>query len=192
MRKLPQIKELREEVEECKLCPLHKTATHAVVDSGPLDAQLMLIGEAPGAAEDETGKPFQGKSGKLLDWALDRAGLDRKKVYIANVLKHRPPDNKIPEGEKGEQMVSACRPYLIRQISILRPRVVVVLGSLAAKTILATNGASMGSLVGGEFRQYDDTVVVATWHPSYVLRKGNKKELVRHLKIAARLLRDEE
>lgn len=189
MRRLPQIKALRDEVEGCEACSLHESRQHAVVDSGPLDAKVMLIGEAPGAEEDEAGQPFVGRCGKLLNWALEKAGIERRSCYVTNVLKSRPPNNKIPDDE-GVQWVAACRPFLIRQIHIVRPRVIITLGKLAAKTVLNTNGASMGSLVGGEFKQYDDTIVVPTWHPSYVLRKGNKKELVRHLKLAARMLEE--
>jgi DNA polymerase len=186
MRKLTLIKRLRKDVSRCENCSLCVTRNNPVVDSGPLDAKVMIIGEAPGELEDRVGKPFVGRSGKLLDWALSKAGLSRKTCYVTNILKSRPPDNKISEG--GVEWVEACRPFLIRQIEIIRPRIIVTLGRVATAALLNSGDTTMGELVGGEFRQYDDTLVIPTWHPSYVLRRGNRKDLVRHLRTVARLL----
>src|SRR5215475_4821277 len=128
--------QLLEEVRRCTLCPLHSTRTQGVLGVGPKRADWLVIGEAPGAEEDRRGEPFVGAAGQLLDAMLRAIGLDRKSnVYIANVLKSRPPNNRDPRPEE----VEACRPYLLRQISLLQPKIMLAVGRIAAQNLLATD-----------------------------------------------------
>jgi uracil-DNA glycosylase len=123
--------ELRREVEECTRCPLHATRTKAVFGEGDEGAELMFVGEAPGYHEDQQGRPFVGAAGKLLEELLGSIGLTRRQVFIANVLKSRPPDNRDPQPEE----IAACQPYLWRQIELIRPKVVCTLGNHATKLL---------------------------------------------------------
>lgn len=155
---------LRAVVERCRRCALHRTRKRAVFGEGSPEARLVCVGEAPGAREDETGRPFVGPAGKLLDQLLLAVGFRREEVYICNVLKSRPPDNRDPE--PGE--IDACTPYLLRQLDLLEPRVIVAFGAFAARTLTGRSG-SLGSLRGTthEFRGYP---LVATYHPAALLR----------------------
>lgn len=155
---------LRAVVERCRRCPLHETRQQAVFGEGSPDARLVCVGEAPGAREDATGRPFVGPAGKLLDRLLLAVGFRREEVYICNVLKSRPPDNRDPEPEE----IDACSPYLLRQLDLLEPRVIVAFGAFAARTLTGRSG-SLGSLRGTthEFRGYP---LVATYHPAALLR----------------------
>src|SRR5580765_3684122 len=144
---------LRTEVLSCTRCPLHLTRTQGVLGVGPRRCDWLVIGEAPGAEEDRRGEPFVGAAGQLLDAMLRAIGLDRaSNVYIANVLKSRPPGNRDPKPEE----VSACLPYLIRQIGLLQPKIMLAVGRIAAQNLLATD-APLGRLRGrvhhfGEFQ----------------------------------------
>ncbi len=123
--------ELYREVQNCRRCPLYATRTQAVFGSGNADADLMFVGEAPGFHEDQQGKPFVGAAGKLLDTLLEEIGLAREDVFIANVLKSRPPGNRDPQPEE----IEACKPYLTRQIELIEPRVICTLGNFSTKLL---------------------------------------------------------
>jgi uracil-DNA glycosylase len=123
--------ELYREVRNCQRCPLHATRTQTVFGSGNADAELMFVGEAPGLHEDQQGKPFVGAAGKLLDKLLEEIGLSRDDVFIANVLKSRPPGNRDPQPEE----IDACKPYLMRQIELIEPRVICTLGNFSTKLL---------------------------------------------------------
>jgi uracil-DNA glycosylase family 4 len=157
--------ELKQAVPGCTACGLHKTRTQTVFGVGDEGADWMLIGEAPGAEEDRLGEPFVGQAGKLLDNMLAAIGLRRgENVYIANVLKCRPPGNRNPEPEE----VARCSPFLERQIELVKPKLVVAMGRFAAQTLLATD-ASIASL-RGRVHAYAGVPLIVTYHPAYLLR----------------------
>lgn len=156
---------LKVEVTGCKACSLHQTRTQTVFGVGDPDADWMLIGEAPGAEEDRLGDPFVGQAGKLLDNMLASIGLNRREnVYIANVLKCRPPGNRNPEPDE----VAKCTPFLLRQIGLIRPKLILAMGRFAAQTLLATD-ASIASL-RGRMHRYQGVPLIVTYHPAYLLR----------------------
>jgi DNA polymerase len=157
---------LRERVTGCTGCRLCETRTNAVFGVGNPHADWMIIGEAPGANEDQQGEPFVGQAGKLLDNMLRALGLDRglSGVFIANVIKCRPPGNRDPQPDE----VAACERYLKRQIALVQPRIIVALGRFAAQTVLRTD-ARIGSL-RGQVHAYEGVPVVVTYHPAYLLR----------------------
>ena len=157
--------ELKSAVSGCVQCGLHQSRTQTVFGVGDEQADWMLVGEAPGAEEDRLGDPFVGQAGKLLDNMLAAIGLSREKnVYIANVLKCRPPGNRNPE----PQEVAKCSPFLLEQIALVKPKLIVAMGRFAAQTLLATD-ASIASLRGRVF-QYAGVPTVVTYHPAYLLR----------------------
>ena len=157
--------ELKQLVSGCVKCGLHKTRTQTVFGVGDPSADWMLIGEAPGAEEDRLGDPFVGQAGRLLDNMLAAIGLDRgKNVYIANVLKCRPPGNRNPEPEE----VAKCSPHLLRQIELVNPKLIVAMGRFAAQTLLETD-ASIASL-RGRLHRYAGRPCIVTYHPAYLLR----------------------
>ncbi|MHA1576235.1 MAG: uracil-DNA glycosylase, partial [Candidatus Thorarchaeota archaeon] len=127
-----ELKDLHEIISSCRLCPLHETRTNAVPGEGPANANLFLIGEAPGAREDETGKPFVGKSGKLLISMIEEIGLSREDVFITSILKSRPPKNRPPKRSE----IELCRRYVEEQIELINPQVVVLLGRVAISSIV--------------------------------------------------------
>jgi len=151
-------------IEECTRCPLYKTAKHAVPGTGDQSAELMCVGEAPGANEDETGQPFVGQAGGLLTKILAAIDLTRDQVFITNVLKHRPPGNRNPAPNE----VEACSPYLVRQIQMIKPKVILALGTFAAQTLLETK-TPIGKLRGAVHRYYGIPLIV-TYHPAALLR----------------------
>ena len=156
---------LRQAVPACTACGLHKTRTQTVLGVGDERAQWMLVGEAPGAEEDRLGEPFVGQAGKLLDNMLAAIGLKRgENVYIANVLKCRPPGNRNPEPDE----VAKCTPFLKQQIALIRPKLIIAMGRFAAQTLLATD-ASISSLRGRVY-QYEGVPLIVTYHPAYLLR----------------------
>ena len=157
--------ELKQAVSGCTKCGLHKTRTQTVFVVGDENADWMLIGEAPGAEEDRLGDPFVGQAGRLLDNMLAAIDLHRtRNVYIANVLKCRPPGNRNPEPEE----VAKCSPHLLRQIELVNPKLIVAMGRFAAQTLLETD-ASIASLRGRVFR-YEGVALIVTYHPAYLLR----------------------
>ena len=156
---------LKSAVAACTKCALHQTRTQTVFGVGDENAQWMLIGEAPGAEEDRLGDPFVGQAGKLLDNMLASINLSRaSNVYIANVLKCRPPGNRNP----APQEVEKCTPHLLQQIELVRPKLILALGRFAAQTLLAS-GASIASL-RGRVHRYAGVPLIVTYHPAYLLR----------------------
>lgn len=175
---------LRGEVLPCTRCKLHQGRIHTVFGEGDPHARVMFVGEAPGAVEDQTGRPFVGPAGQLLDRILAGAmGLPRTAVYIANINKCRPPGNRAPEADE----VAACLPFLQRQIAIVQPEVIVCLGRTAAQNLLGTT-LSTTALRGREL-DFQGIPVVVTWHPSYLLREpSHKRETWDDIKRVNRLL----
>ena len=162
---------IREDLGDCTRCVLHKQGRKQIVFGvGNPKADLMFIGEAPGADEDEQGEPFVGRAGQLLNNMIKALGLRREDVYIANIIKCRPPGNRTPEREECE----TCSPFLMRQIAVIKPKVMVALGAVAAKTLLAVN-APMAELRG---RWYDfrGTKLAVTYHPAFLLRDPRQKK----------------
>lgn len=174
---------IAEMVRTCSRCPLYASAINPVPGEGSPTAQLMCIGEAPGATEDETGRPFVGPAGKLLTDILRAIKLSREEVFIANVMKHRPPGNRNPTGDE----VVACSPYLVRQVELIRPKVILALGTFAAQTLLDTTVA-IGKLRGA-MHWYHGTPLIATYHPAALLRNpGWKKPTWEDVKLVRRIL----
>lgn len=156
---------LEQAVEPCPACNLCQTRTQTVFGVGDRNADWMFIGEAPGAEEDRKGEPFVGQAGKLLDNMLASIRLRRgHNVYIANVLKCRPPDNRDPHGEE----VTQCNPYLLRQVELIQPKLIVALGKFAAQSLL--NSDSAIAAMRGKLHEYNGVPVVVTYHPAYLLR----------------------
>ena len=162
---------LAAEVRACTLCALHKTRTQTVFGVGRRDAELLVIGEAPGADEDAQGEPFVGRAGQLLNAMLRAIGLPRGDVYIANILKCRPPGNRDPQPDEA----SRCTPYLSRQIALVNPRAILAVGRIAAQWLLQTDAPS-GRLRGRVFRYGESgTPLLVTYHPAYLLRSPLQK-----------------
>ena len=179
---------LRAEVLGCTRCPLHRTRTQGVFGVGPKRADWLVIGEAPGAEEDRRGEPFVGAAGQLLDAMLRAIGLDRAtNVYIANVLKSRPPGNRDPKPEE----VAACLPFLVRQIALLKPKIMLAVGRIAAQNLLATD-VPLGRLRGQVHRFGElNTPLVVTYHPAYLLRTpADKRKAWEDLKFARNLYQE--
>jgi len=180
---LDSLDAIAKHVASCTRCPLYSTAKNPVPGEGNAQAQLMCVGEAPGATEDETGRPFVGAAGQLLTKILAAIDLPREQVYICNVLKHRPPGNRNPLPEE----VTACSPYLIRQIEIIRPKVIIALGTFAAQTLLDTKTA-IGKL-RGQVHQYHGVPLVVTYHPAALLRNPSwKRPTWEDVQLARRIL----
>ncbi len=156
---------LADAVAHCTACKLSATRTQGVLGVGDRNADWLIIGEAPGADEDAQGEPFVGQAGKLLDAMLASIGLRRgDNVYIANVLKSRPPGNRNPEPDE----IAACMPYLLAQIELIRPKLIVALGRFAAQTLLATDEAI--ARLRGRVHRYRGVPLIVTYHPAYLLR----------------------
>jgi uracil-DNA glycosylase family 4 len=162
--------ELKQSVAECRVCGLCKERKQAVLGVGDTQADWLFVGEGPGAEEDERGEPFVGAAGKLLDAMMDAIDLKRgKDVYIANAVKCRPPGNRTPTTEE----TAACRPYLQRQIDLLKPRLIVVLGGSAAQTLL--NAEVKVGAMRGKLLEYSGIPMIVTYHPAYLLRTPTDK-----------------
>ena len=157
--------ELEHAVKTCTLCPLHQTRTQGVFGVGDRNAQWMVIGEAPGADEDRQGEPFVGRAGQLLNSMLKAIGLKREQVFIANILKSRPPNNRDPRPEE----VRACIPYLFRQVELVNPKLILCVGRIAAQTLLETD-TPIGKLRGQLHRIAGNRPMIVTYHPAYLLR----------------------
>lgn len=166
--------ELRRRVATCTRCELHQTRTQAVFGVGNPAADWMIVGEAPGAEEDRRGEPFVGRAGKLLDEILRAIGLDRRSVFIANILKCRPPRNRDPRPEEA----SECREYLNAQIDHVAPKIVLAVGRISAQQLLGTD-SPVGRLRGRVHRlEGHDVPLVVTYHPAYLLRSPAQKAKV--------------
>ena len=163
---------LAAEASVCELCPLYATRTNVVFGSGNPNADLMFVGEAPGRDEDLKGLPFVGRAGQLLTKIIEAMGLRREDVYIANLLKCRPPENRNPLPLEAER----CRPYLERQIALIQPRAIVALGSYAAAALL--NSKERISRLRGKFHALGGVQVMPTYHPAYLLRNPGGKGYV--------------
>jgi DNA polymerase len=161
--------EVREDLGECTRCKLHKTRNKIVFGDGSAKAQLVFVGEGPGADEDAQGLPFVGRAGKLLTQMIEAMGLQRSDVYICNVVKCRPPGNRQPENDEVEK----CSPFLFRQLDVLQPKVIVCLGATAAQTLLQTNRSI--SHFRGQWMDFRGYKMLATYHPAYLLRNPAAK-----------------
>jgi uracil-DNA glycosylase len=176
--------EIAAEVRGCTRCPLHRGRTQAVPGEGNVLSDVLMVGEGPGAREDATGRPFVGPAGQLLTELLQSIGWAREDVFIANVVKCRPPGNRTPTPEEA----AACAPFLDRQIDLIAPKLIVALGKTAAMRLLHTE-ASLGSL-RGQVHRYRGTPLVVTYHPAYLLRNlPDKSKAWEDLLFARRELR---
>ena len=180
---LTSLNSIAEAVEKCTRCPLYKTANRGVPGAGNPSARLVCVGEAPGANEDETGLPFVGAAGQLLTKILAAVNLTREEVFIGNVVKHRPPGNRNPTTEE----IEACSPYLVRQLELIKPKVILALGTFAAQTLLNTK-TPIGKL-RGEVHRYHGIPVVVTYHPAALLRNSAwKRPTWEDVQLARRIL----
>jgi uracil-DNA glycosylase family 4 len=181
--RLSSLRTIAKAVDACTRCPLYKTATTGVPGEGDPKARLVCVGEAPGASEDATGKPFVGQAGQLLTKILAAVNLTREEVFITNVVKHRPPGNRNPA--PGE--IEACSPYLVRQLELIKPKVIVAFGTFAAQTLLNTK-TPIGKL-RGEIHRYHGIPLVVTYHPAALLRNPSwKRPTWEDVKLARRIL----
>jgi uracil-DNA glycosylase len=181
--KVTALKAIREDIGDCTRCGLHKGRNKLVFGVGNINADIMFVGEGPGADEDAQGEPFVGRAGQLLNNMISAMGIKREDVYIANVVKCRPPGNRAPEKDEAD----TCSPFLMRQIDVVKPKVIVALGATAAKNLLAMND-SMANLRG---RWYDfrGTKLIVTFHPAYLLRDPRqKKETWKDLQMVMKFL----
>jgi uracil-DNA glycosylase family 4 len=172
---------------DCSRCKLHTLGRRQIVFGvGNPDADLMFVGEAPGADEDVQGEPFVGRAGQLLTKIIEAIGLAREDVYIANVIKCRPPQNRNPEPDE----VDTCEPFLFRQIDAIKPKVVVALGSFAARALLRTQDSI--SRLRGRVYEYRGAKLIPTFHPAYLLRNpSSKKEVWEDMKLVRTLLKSQ-
>ena len=179
---------VRDELGPCTRCKLHALGRRQIVyGAGNPRAELMFIGEAPGHDEDIQGVPFVGRAGQLLTKIIEAIGLARDDVYIANVIKCRPPENRNPEPDE----VASCEPFLFRQVQAIRPKVIVALGTFAAQTLLRTNDPI--SRLRGQVFRYGDACLIPTFHPAYLLRSPERKrEVWEDMKKVRALLRGED
>lgn len=170
--KKEDLSKLQQEVLACTLCGLHKGRTHAVFGEGNPKAKLMFIGEGPGREEDRQGRPFVGMAGQLLTKIIEAIRLRREEVYIANIVKCRPPENRIPLPPE----IAACRPYLLGQIRQIGPKIICALGKTAAWALLNTEVPI--SQLRGKWFEYEGVRLMPTFHPAYLLRNPGDKRLV--------------
>jgi uracil-DNA glycosylase len=178
-----RLRVIREEIGDCTRCKLHAGRTQIVFGVGSPDARLMFVGEGPGADEDEQGEPFVGRAGQLLTQIIKAMGFAREEVYIANVVKCRPPGNRNPEPDE----IAECSPFLHAQIAAINPRVIVALGKFAAQTLLQTETPI--SRLRGQFHPMGGRDVMPTFHPSYLLRNpAAKREVWDDMKLVMRRL----
>ncbi len=184
--KTEQLKQLAANVLACTRCMLYKTRTNIVISDGSPEAKLVFVGEAPGRDEDLQGVPFVGRAGQLLTKMIEAMGLKRSQVYICNVLKDRPPENRTPLPEEME----ACLPFLEEQLRIIQPKVICVLGSVAAKALIGPHVSIMR--IRGQRHEYQGIPLIPTFHPAYLLRNPPaKKEAWEDLKQVMKLLKED-
>lgn len=183
--RLPTLKTLAEQASECNACALHKGRTRSVFSRGSADARLAFVGEGPGFHEDKTGTPFVGKAGQLLDKMIGAMGFDPEDVYVCNVVKCRPPDNRTPLPDE----VAKCLPYLQQQLKAVRPAVVVALGRTAAVALGVADPE--GGPWRGRWGSYDEFPVMPTYHPAFLLRNPERKRTVwEDLQLVMQRLKD--
>ena len=179
--------ELRTAVSTCTACDLHSTRTQTVFGVGDPNAEWMIIGEAPGADEDQQGEPFVGRAGQLLNNMLKALGLQREQVFIANILKCRPPENRNPRPEE----VAQCEAFLQRQVALVKPKIILAVGGVAAHNLLKVD--TPVSRLRGQVHHYDNVPLVVTYHPAYLLRKPTEKaKSWVDLKFAAAVVKGEQ
>jgi uracil-DNA glycosylase len=177
--------DLKAAVKACTVCGLRAGCTQTVFGVGDESAKWLIVGEAPGAEEDRQGEPFVGRAGQLLNSMIAAMGMKREQVYIANILKCRPPNNRDPKPEEAE----LCRPYLERQIALVRPKLILAVGRIAAQNLLHTD-VTIGRL-RGTVHKLGELPVVVTYHPAYLLRSpGEKRKAWDDLKLAMRVARE--
>lgn len=160
---------IRRELGDCRRCRLHQGRTHLVFGEGSATPGLVFVGEGPGFDEDRLGRPFVGRAGKLLDKMIRSIGWEREQVYICNVVKCRPPDNRTPEADE----IETCSPFLLQQLAALQPKVICALGACAAQTLLATSSAV--SRLRGKVHSWRGIPLIVTFHPAYLLRNPSQK-----------------
>ncbi len=168
----PSLEAIREDIGDCRRCKLHEHRKTIVFGEGDPQAKLVFVGEGPGAEEDATGRPFVGRAGQLLDKIILAIGLKREDVYIANIVKCRPPGNRTPERDEAD----TCEPFLLRQLAFIRPDVIVALGSPAFQCLLRTREPI--TRARGEWREWNGIKVMPTFHPAFLLRSPDKKREV--------------
>lgn len=169
--------ELEEVVKQCRKCRLCQTRKNVVFGVGNREADIMFIGEGPGADEDAQGEPFVGKAGKLMNMAFDMLGVKREEVYIANIVKCRPPNNRNPQDDEAEN----CLDYLRNQVILVKPKIIVLLGSVALKNVLGKEYGITASR--GKWLERKGILYMPTWHPAALLRDENKKiDFIKDLK----------
>ncbi|MCK5072707.1 MAG: uracil-DNA glycosylase [Bacteriovoracaceae bacterium] len=172
-------------LSSCRRCKLHAGRINMVYGEGNHNAEVMFVGEGPGQNEDETGHPFVGKAGQLLDKIIEAMGLSRRDVYIANIIKCRPPNNRNPEHDE----ILACKKFLDQQILIIEPKIIVTLGTPAVKTLLETDRGIMS--LRGQFSDYRGIPLLPTYHPSYLLRNpAAKKDAWEDIQKVMRFLKE--
>ena len=164
-----QLENIRSELGECTRCKLHQHRRHIVFGTGNPAAQLVFVGEGPGGEEDVQGKPFVGRAGQLLTKIINSIDLAREEVYIANIIKCRPPNNRNPEPDE----IKACEPFLIKQLDAIKPKIICALGTFAAQTLLETDERI--SRLRGKFIPYRNSRLIATFHPAFLLRNPQRK-----------------
>ena len=171
------LEEVRKELGDCRRCKLHRTRRTIVFGEGKKNAELMLIGEGPGYDEDVQGKPFVGKAGQLLTKILQSIHIQREEVYITNIVKCRPPQNRNPEPDE----IESCHPFLLGQIRAIQPKMILALGKVAAQTLLKTETTI--TALRGKFFELEGIKLVPTYHPAYLLRNpGRKREVWEDMK----------
>ena len=179
------ISRLSQKVESCTRCDLSRTRRRVVFGEGSENADLLFVGEAPGEEEDRQGRPFVGRAGKLLDQMIEKIGVKRADVFICNVLKCRPPNNRDPEPGEAE----SCKPYLFAQIDLIRPRVICTLGKHAYNTLLGVDERI--TKIRGRLTQYKGVTLLPTYHPSYLLRNQTAiKDAYEDMEKLKELLKD--
>jgi len=178
------LRDIREELGDCQRCNLCSTRNNIVFGEGHENARLVFVGEAPGGEEDKQGRPFVGRAGQLLTRIVEAMGLSRKDVYICNILKCRPPQNRNPRPEE----IQVCEPFLIKQLEAIQPTVICALGTFAAKTLLKKDVPI--SQLRGRFHAYQGIQLMPTYHPAYLLRNpGAKKQVWQDVQMIMELLK---
>jgi DNA polymerase len=170
-REIPRqtLADVRQELGDCRRCKLHRKRINIVFGTGNPKAKLVFVGEGPGRDEDRQGEPFVGQAGKLLTRIIEAIQLTREEVYIANIIKCRPPENRNPEPDE----IAACEPFLVKQLKVIRPNLICALGTFAAQTLLQTTEKI--SALRGRFHSYQGILLMPTYHPAFLLRNPNYK-----------------
>lgn len=164
------VEQIKQHCNQCQRCSLSENRTHAVIGRGNLQAKIMIIGEAPGKNEDETGLPFVGRSGQLLDKILESVNLSTDKdTYIANICKCRPPENRVPTNEE----ITACKPYLLEQIRLIDPKIILLTGATSVKSL--TGEKRPITKIRGQWLEWEGRLCMPIFHPSYLLRNPSKE-----------------